>query len=78
MNQEKLKQIAFAAGWVEGRLQEDLEAVTGAEEKDEEEIKHRKEMLEAFMILSNGFDDLRRQNADYEIKLMMVRGAIQI
>ena len=73
MTEEKLKQIAFACGWIEGRLQEDLDAVEEPEEK-----KHRQEMLDAFMIVSNAFDELRRQNAEYEIKLMMVRGAVQL
>ena len=76
MTEEKLKQIAYAAGWVEGRLQEDLDSVKGEEEPDEAEIKHRQELFDAFMIVSNAFDELRRQNADYEIKLLMVRGAV--
>ena len=78
MTNEKLEQIAYAAGWVEGRLEEDLNAVKAATEPDEAEIKHRQEMLDAFMIVSNALDALRRENADYEIKLMMVRGAIQL
>jgi hypothetical protein len=78
MTNEKLQQIAYAQGWVEGRLQEDLEGVQSAEQPDAEEIKHRTEMLEAFMLVSNALDTLRRQNADYERKLMMVKGAIQV
>lgn len=72
MTEEKLKQIAFTCGWIEGRLQEDLDAVEEPEEK-----RHRQEMLDAFMIVSNAFDELRRQNADNEIKLTMLRLALQ-
>lgn len=76
MTDEKLKEIAFTQGWLEGRLQEDLETVKNAEELDKAEIDHRQEMFDAFMIVSNALDNLRRENHDLEIKIFMVRGAV--
>jgi hypothetical protein len=78
MTNEKLAQIAYAQGWIEGRLEDDLSAVQSVEEPDEDEVRHRQEMLDAFMLVSNALDTLRRENANYEIKLTMVRGAIQL
>lgn len=57
MDYKKLELIAYSQGWVEGRLEEDVAAVEGPEEK-----KHRQEMLDAFLIVSNGFDELRKEN----------------
>ncbi len=76
MDEQKLKQIAYAQGWIEGRLEEDLATVQDADPQDPEEIKHRQEMLDAFMLVSNALDTLRRQNSDYETKLMLIRGAL--
>ncbi len=76
MTEEKLKQISYAAGWVEGRLEEDLATVQGADPQDPEEVKHRQEMLDAYLLVSNALDTLRRQNSDYETKLMLIRGAL--
>ena len=71
MTEEKLKQIAYAQGWVEGRLEEDVQNVD-----DDEEKKHRQEMLDAFMLVSNALDLLRQQNSEYETKLWLIRSAL--
>lgn len=76
MTEEKLKQVMYAAGWVEGRLEEDLTAVKGAEPRDPTEIEHRQQMLDAYLLVSDALDTLRRQNSDYETKLMLIRGAL--
>ena len=76
MTEEKLEQIIYAAGWVEGRLEEDLAATKSAEPQDLTEIEHRQQMLDAYLLVSNALDTLRRQNSDYETKLMLIRGAL--
>jgi hypothetical protein len=75
MTIEKLKQIAYAQGWIEGRLQEDLNAVNSAAEPDEEEIKHRKGMLEAFSLVSDALDNLRRENERLEFAVTQAKQA---
>ena len=71
MTEEKLKQIAYAQGWIEGRLEEDVQNV-----EDDEEKKHRQEMLDAYLLVSNALDLLRRQNSEYETKLWLIRSAL--
>jgi hypothetical protein len=77
MTEEKLKQVMYAVGWIEGRLEEDLAAVKDAESQDLTEIEHRQQMLDAYLLVSGALDTLRRQNSDYETKLMLARNALQ-
>lgn len=74
MDNLKLSQIAYAQGYVEGRLEE---AIPLASELPE--LQHKlEEALKAFKILSDGFDNVRRQNQRLETTIMMIRGAVQL
>ena len=72
MTNEKLESIAYAQGWVEEHLQTYLGLA-----KNEDEKKYRQELYDAFMIVSEGFDGLRREHSQIEIKLQLVRNALQ-
>ena len=73
MNNLKLEQIAYAQGWIEGHLESMLAAAT-----TEEQQRDMEELIKTFKILSDGFDDVRRENQKFERTLMMVRGAVQL
>ena len=72
MNNLKLEQIAYSQGWVEGRLEGLLH---NAEPDEKEEFKT---LYEAFKIVSDGFDEVRRENQKFERTLLMIRGAVQL
>lgn len=76
MTEEKLKHISYSQGWIEGRLEEDLAAVKDADPCDLNEVKHRQEMLDAYLLVSSALDALRWQNGEYETKLMLIRSAL--
>lgn len=71
MDYKELELIRYSQGWVEGRLEEDVAAVEEPGEK-----KHREEMLAAFLIVSNGFDKLRKEYDEVVRKLMTAKNVI--
>lgn len=71
MDIEKLKIVFYSAGWVEARLQEDVDNVEEAEEK-----KHRQEMLDAFLQVSNALTELRRENVDLQLRVQQAQASL--
>lgn len=67
MKFKNIEIIAYAQGWLEGRLEEDVAAV-----EDEVEKRHRQEMLQAFLVVSNGFDELRKENVALSAQVAQV------
>ena len=74
MNNLKLEQIAYAQGWVEQQLASMVVDALG----DDELRVRMEELLKTYLIVSEGFDAVRRENTKFETTLMMVRGAIQL
>jgi hypothetical protein len=68
----QLEQIAYAQGFAQARLEE---AIPLASELPELQQKLQ-DTLEAFKILSQGYDRVRKENAAFEIKITMIRGAL--
>jgi len=79
MNKLQLEQIAYAQGFAEERLKEAIsmtEALVSIEPEVAALLDKLAKTQSALSILSKGYDNVRRENADFERKLMMVRGAI--
>lgn len=71
MDIEKLKIVFYSAGWVEARLQEDVDNIEEAEEK-----KHRQEMLDAFLVVSEALTELRRENVDLQLRVQQAQASL--
>jgi hypothetical protein len=69
MDEKRLASIGYAQGWVETFMSQWFDL---AEDK-----RYAQEAFDAYMLVSAGFDELRRENADLTLKLMMARNAIQ-
>ena len=65
-----IAQIKYAAGFVEDYIE------THAAEAEPDEVEHRKQLLEAWKIVSTGLDDLQKLNSAQQLKLNLVRNAI--
>lgn len=71
MDIEKLKIVFYSAGWVEARLQEDVDNI-----EDQEEKKHRQEMLDAFLVVSEALTTLRRENVDLQLRVQQAQASL--
>jgi len=72
MDKLKLDQIAFAQGWLASHFHAAIETTQeGTPERSTAE-----ETLKAFVILSDGYDKVRRDNLNHERRMMLIRGAL--
>jgi hypothetical protein len=78
MNQERLNTIAYMEGFVEDFIENFTESIieNPSEETTPEDHKQAQELLFAWQAVSAGLCDLRKENADLEIKLMLAKQAL--
>lgn len=72
----KLSTAVFAQGWLEGQFENAVNSA--AKTTDQDPTKHliAAQILDQWGIFSSTFDQLVRENADMERRLMQVRAAV--
>ena len=82
MKQIQLEQIAYAQGFAEFNLKQAIEHISGLPYVAEQTADLQAISAElqkawsALGILSKGYDAVRKENADFERRMMLVRGAL--
>lgn len=76
MNITRLQNIAYAEGFLEDYISEVTEAVENSKEPSSERLEQIQQVRNMWQVLSTGLSDLRRENHDFELKLMAVRNSL--